>query len=131
MQRCAFTRSRFGEGERSGIEIKGGEGAAAIGSFLLLAPVKASGNHQVKDQPEIVVEAEGDALAHAAQRSHFVALNRIDRRIGGAEKRWTANLKIFQNMADHALLQRFHVNDNVWKFWHGFMPSAKNACSAR
>ena len=45
-----------------------------------------------------------------------MTLDRIDRRIGGAKQRRAADLKAFQNVADDALLQRFHVNDNVWKF---------------
>ena len=118
VQRCALARAGFSKGERAVVKVKGGKGAAAIGSFLLLAPVQTAGNHEMKDQPEIVVKAEGNALAHAAQRSHVVALNRIDRRIGGAKKRRAADFKIFQHVADDALLQRFHVNDNVWKFRH-------------
>jgi hypothetical protein len=34
-------------------------------------------------------------------------------------------------MADHALLQRFHVNDDVWKFGQGYAFPQKNASLPR
>ena len=67
VQRCAFARAGFSKGERAVVEVKCGKGAAAVGSLFLLAPVQTARDHEMKDQPEIVVEAKSNALAHAAQ----------------------------------------------------------------
>src|ERR1700730_18493081 len=80
--------------------------------------METAGDNKVEDEPEIVVETERDALAYSAERGNGVALNGIERRIGGAKERRPADLKVFQDVADDALLQRFHVNDDVWKFRH-------------
>jgi len=69
----------------------------------------------VKDEPEIVIETE--AMRLPTRRSAVTCGPEWNReRIGGAKERRPADLKVFQNVADHALLQRFHVNDNVRKF---------------
>ncbi len=44
------------------------------------APVQAPGNHQVKHQPEIAIDADGDALADTAQFPHHASFHADDRR---------------------------------------------------
>ena len=85
----------------------------------------------MKDQPEIVVEAESNALAYAAQSVDAVALDGIDRRIGSAKQRRAADLKAFQNVTYYTLLQRFNVNDDVWKFGQRLCLSSKMLCWPR
>ncbi len=68
MERSLFFRPGFGEHQTSVRKIKGREVpfAPEVGTRLL--PVEPSGDHQVNDEPEIVLEADGDALADAPQR---------------------------------------------------------------
>src|SRR6185312_5838849 len=74
VQRCALARAGFSKSERTVVEVERGECTATISSFLFLAPVHASGNHEMKDQPEIVVKTASNALAHASQGNHLAAL---------------------------------------------------------
>src|SRR5450432_2460586 len=120
MQRRPFPCTGFRQGERAGIEAEGCECASAIGGLSLLAPVQAAGDHQMEDEPAIVVEAEGDTLAHTAQAGHGAPLNRFDGRVGGAQERRPANLSILEHVAEDALRKRFHVNDDVRKFRHTY-----------
>src|SRR5689334_6739897 len=118
MQRCPLSSACFRQGKCAGIKVESSERAPAISSLFLLAPVQTAGNHQMKNQPEIVVEAKSDALANAAEAGHGTPLNGLNWRIGGTQKSGSADFKVFQHAAQDTLLQRFHVNDNVWKFRH-------------
>src|SRR5579871_5969066 len=123
MQRCTLACASFSERKSAVVKIKGSESASTIGGLALLAPVQAASDHEMEDQPEIVVETKSNALADAAQAGNFAALNGLNGRICSAEKRWAANVKVFQSMAEHTLLQRFNVNNDVRKFWHGLFLS--------
>src|SRR5271165_1138058 len=63
VQRCPPLRPRLREHKRAIGEI---EGCQALASRQLCAgssPMQPPGNHQVKYQPEIVLQSDGDALA--------------------------------------------------------------------
>ncbi len=65
----------FGENEGAVGKIEGGEIVTAAEFGSEGAPVKASGDHQVKNEPETVVEFDGDALADAEEGTHGVAFD--------------------------------------------------------
>ena len=75
----------FGEDEGAVGEVEGGEvvSAAEFGSDG--APVKASGDHEVQDEPEAVVEFDGDAFAYAVEAADGVAFDLFDAGLDGAE----------------------------------------------
>jgi hypothetical protein len=62
-------------------EVEGGEILAAGKFGTGRAPVEASGNHQVKDQPEVIVfvffvtQADGNALPNTAEFANFVVFD--------------------------------------------------------
>ena len=49
--------------------------------------MQAAGNHQVQDQPEAAIHADGDALADAAQFAHGATLYICEWRFYGAEQK--------------------------------------------
>ena len=85
MERRAMFCAGFGEDERAVGEIKCGEHIFAGELCIGRAPVEAAGDHQVKNEPEVAVEADGDAFADAAQVADGAAFGvgeRRDRRCG-------------------------------------------------
>jgi len=74
----------LGEDERAIREVEGCEVVASAEFGVALSPVKSSGNHEVEDEPEVVVEAYGDALTDAAQLADGVAFDFGDRWFYGA-----------------------------------------------
>ena len=77
MQRRALLRSGLGQREAAVVEQERGQGAAAVGLLGFLAPVQASGDHQVQHQPDVVIEADRDAFADAPERSNLVPHARV------------------------------------------------------
>ena len=95
MQRSTAFRARFGEDERTVGKVEGCEvvAAAELGSCTCfqLTPVKAAGNHEVKDEEELFagvvrVEDEDNALAEAAQAADGLAFDGANGWNCGAEK---------------------------------------------
>src|SRR5579871_4799681 len=82
-KRGTLARACFGDGQGAGIEVEGTQGAPSIGGGAALLPVQTPGNHQVEDQPEIVVEADGNPFTDAPQTNDVAAMGGCQRRIGG------------------------------------------------
>ena len=76
----------FGEDERAVGEVECGEVVAAAEFGSEGAPVEAAGDHEVQDEPEAVVEFDGDALADAVEGTYGVAFDVLDAGLDGAEK---------------------------------------------
>ena len=67
--------------------------------------MKAAGDHQVEHEPEIVVEADGDAFADAAQAGHFAALDGAERRIDSAQQERAGDAHRERRATDYAGLE--------------------------
>src|SRR5262245_38600662 len=119
MQRGSLAGTGFSERERAGIEIQGRQRAPAVRGFAPLAPMQASGDHEMEYQKEVFASGgiarklNGDPFTNAAQPGHFALVGRFDGRGGGSQQEWPGNLHTLENMAKNALLQRFHVNNDV------------------
>jgi hypothetical protein len=81
--------------------------------------VEPPGDHQVQDQPEIFLQADGKALPHAPELLHGFALDSLQGRLRRAEQEGAHNPHAFQPLVENARLQGFEVNGNVRKFRHG------------
>ena len=81
--------------------------------------MQTAGNHQVQDEPEIVVEADGDAFADAAQGAHFFAVDRGERRFDGAQQKWAGEAHALERLAQDARFERFDVDGDVGELGHG------------
>src|SRR5436305_11991742 len=99
MKRCPFLGACFGESQRSGIEVPGRQFAPSVSGFPAFAPVQASGDHQVKDQPKVIIKAERNPLSHTAECFYGMLMDRLNRRIGSAQKKWPGDLRPLENMA--------------------------------
>jgi Ran GTPase-activating protein (RanGAP) involved in mRNA processing and transport len=82
--------------------------------------MQAARDHQVKHEPQIVFDAESDALADAPQLAHLASFNAGDGRICGAQQERTRQSHVFERLADNARLERGHISRNVWEFGHEY-----------
>ena len=76
----------FGEDEGAVGEVEGGEIVAASEFCAERAPVEAAGDHEMKDEPEAVVELEDDAFADAVEGADGVVFGLFDAGLDGAEE---------------------------------------------
>ncbi len=100
-------------------EIKCGNPARPRQLGASLAPVQAAGNHQMHDEPEIVLQADTDAFAHPAQAPDLFAFRFANRRSGGAQEERTGNAYALECLSDDARLQRVEIKHDVGQFRHG------------
>ena len=91
---------------------------AAVGGLRSTPPVEAAGDHQMEDEPEIVVDSDGDALADAAELDDFMAEGVVDGRIGGTKKKGAGNLNTAQRLAEDARSEGVEVNDDIRQLGH-------------
>jgi hypothetical protein len=80
--------------------------------------MQAPGDHQVQHQPELVLEADGDALAEPPQLVDLLALDASDRRVGGAQQERMADPHARQLPAEDARLQGLDIDRDVRQFGH-------------
>ena len=98
----------FGEDERAIGEVEGGEIVAAAEFGSEGAPVEAAGDHEVKDEPEAVVEFDGDAFADAAEGADGVAFESLRWAVGrcGGGKGWRCGCGLMAGLRCVAEAQR-------------------------
>ena len=113
VERGAMLRAGFGEDERAIGEIERGKHVFAGELRAGSAPVEAAGDHQVKDEPQVGVEADSDTFADAAQFAHSAAFGVGERWDCGAEEEWRAEAHVFEMLADDARLQRDEICRDV------------------
>ncbi len=65
---------------------------------------------------DILIEDEDDALADAADAAHDLSVDRVDRRIDGAEDERAVQDEPLEAASDDVPRQRLEVDDNVGKF---------------
>ena len=63
MQGGAALGPGFGQGQAAAGEIEGGEGLFAGQLGTRRPPMQAPGDHQVQDEPELALQADGNAFA--------------------------------------------------------------------
>jgi hypothetical protein len=119
MERSAALGAGFREDERTGGEIEGGEGVASGEFGLGRAPVETAGDHEVKNQPEIAFNTDGDALADAAEGADGFAFNAGEGRIDGAEKEDGAEAHTVEGLGEDEGFESGDVGGDVGEFRHG------------
>ena len=63
-----------------------------------LLPMKPAGDHEVKNQEQLVFELENDALADALEADNLLAFRRPNRRLEGAQEKRIAETNFFQRL---------------------------------
>src|SRR2546423_7617239 len=81
--------------------------------------MESASDHQVKDEPVLVIHADGDSFTEAAESADGFAVDPLDRRHGGAQQEWVADADLFQSLSENPLLKRFDVDGDVRQFGHG------------
>ena len=75
-------------------------------------------DHQVQDEPAVVIQADGDSLAQPAKATDGFAVNALDRWHSGAEQKWIADAHLIEPLTENAAFERFDVNGDVRQFGH-------------
>jgi hypothetical protein len=113
VQGCAALRSRLGQHQRAVRKIERRQIVASRELGAGGAPVQPSGNHEMDDQPQIVVEANGHTFADSLKAAHGVSLHRGERRFGAAQQECAGEAHLEQRLADDSLLERADIRGNV------------------
>ena len=119
VERRPLLRAELGERQRAFRKIERGQRIAAAELGGRLFPVQAPVDHQVQDEPQVVLEAERDALAEAAQPADVFASERAERGLGRAQQEWAGQAHARKRLIQDAPLQRFDVQDDVGQLRHG------------
>src|SRR4051812_25369566 len=80
-------------------------------------------NHQVQHGPEVVVYADGDTFANAANSPHGVTFESIGGRIYGTQQERAGDADAFERLADDAGFESFDIDRDVRQLGHGRAPS--------
>jgi alkanesulfonate monooxygenase SsuD/methylene tetrahydromethanopterin reductase-like flavin-dependent oxidoreductase (luciferase family) len=119
MQRCAFLAARLGQGQRARRKIESGQVGFCADFCADGFPVQPSGDHQVKHEPDIVVEPDRDAFADAAQSGDGPS-DRVQRfRLDGAQQERTFQPYTHQRGVQNPSLKRIQIDGDVRQFGHG------------
>ena len=82
-------------------------------------PVKPAGDHQVQDQPELVLKPDGNSLSHSPQLAHCLAPDGFQRRLECPEQERAVDSHPLQPLSDYAPDERLDVDHDVREFRHG------------
>jgi hypothetical protein len=80
--------------------------------------VQTAGDHEVKHEPQIAIDADGDALADSADCLHGSTLDGGKRRVGGAEEKNAGQADALEGLGEDAGFQRGDVSGYVGEFRH-------------
>ena len=80
--------------------------------------MQTTGNHQVENEPEVLIDADGNALADAAQLADGAALEVLKRRVHGAKEKRTREADANERLAEDAGFERGDIGGDVGEFRH-------------
>ena len=113
VQGCAAFGSSFGYDQRTSGKIKGRKIVAARQFCFWTLPMQATGDHQVKNQPEITLYSDCDAFANAPQFAHHSTLDTLERRLRSPKKKDARQPHSQEWLPDDAWLKRTDISRNV------------------
>jgi hypothetical protein len=119
VQRCPLLGAEFGQREAAVGEVEGSERMPAGELRARLSPVQAAVDHEVQDEPEVLVQAERDALAEAAQAADVPAQGGGERRVHGAQQERAGQAHALERPILDTSLQRLDVQRDVGQLRHG------------
>src|SRR5262245_49479671 len=93
VQRSALLRARFREHQGAALEPERERDLSRELRGPVRSPLQPSGDHEMKDEPDVVVEADRDALTEPLERDDGRALDRVERRIDAAEQKRRENAR--------------------------------------
>src|SRR5579883_487877 len=110
----------FGKDQRAGGEIECSEIISSSQLRTRSLPMKPSRNHQVQNQPEIVIESDSNAFTDAPQLTHCMAFHIFYRGVRRAQQKGARNPNMLQRLSDNARLQRADIGSNVRQLRHEY-----------
>ena len=118
VERCPPLGAGLRERERSRREIESRQVLAPLEGRVGRLPMQAAGDHQVQHQPEVAIQADGDALSHSPQFAHGSSRGFREGGRGGSKKKRAGQPDAFERQAHHARFQRCDVSRDVRQFGH-------------
>jgi hypothetical protein len=80
--------------------------------------MQAASDHQVKRKPEIVLQANNDALADAPHLADNFSLHGSQRRLRGPQQEGAGQTHALQRLTNNPRFKRTDVGGNIWQFRH-------------
>jgi hypothetical protein len=82
--------------------------------------MEAAGNHEVENEPQVVLDSDGNAFADAAKCADGAAFDAGEWRLDGAEKKGAGEADAFEGLAEDAGVEGRDIGSNVREFRHGY-----------
>lgn len=108
----------FSEHERSGFELDGGEVDLACWASAWWFPEKATGDHEVNDQEEVVFCLDDDAFAQAGDGSDTFVVDGLDWWIEGSQEGGAIDACADEPLIENAAGEGLDVDIDVGEFGH-------------
>ena len=80
--------------------------------------MKAAGDHEMEDEPEIALEADTDAFPQSAKAHDSLAESGVKRRTRSTQEKRADDADGLKSLTEDALFECFEVNDDVWQLRH-------------
>ena len=108
----------FGQHEGAVLKIERCE-TQATGKFCAgFQPSKSPSDHQVNDNPQIVVETNRDAFSNSSNVADSLALDFIDRRLNRPNDKRVADAKLVERAASYVRRDCLDVDRDIGQFRH-------------
>ena len=86
--------------------------------------MESAGDHKMNDEPKITVDADGDALADAAEVTDLASFDVCERRIRGAKQEGAGDADAFERLGENTRLKSCDVSGDVGEFRHEYQCAA-------
>ena len=80
--------------------------------------METAGDHQVQNEPEVAFDADGDALADAAECLDGAAFDACERRVDSAQQKDAGHANALKRLAEDARFERGDVGGDVGQLRH-------------
>jgi hypothetical protein len=94
------------------------------------APAQAAGNHQVNDEPKIILNSDRDPLADAPDSSDDATFDAGERGGDGAKQKRTCDPDLLDRLSEDSRFDRPDVSGDVGEFRHSYQIAAGTRCCA-
>lgn len=118
MQRRAALGAGLGKNQRAVGKVERRQSLAPRQLCLRRAPVQPASNHQVKDQPKIILYADCDALAYVSQFANDATFHSREGRLRGSQEEGALQAYTLEGLTDYSWFKCGDVGSDVGQFWH-------------
>src|SRR5580658_1562743 len=106
----ADAAASFRDGQRTAAELQPRQRRALGRRPAALEPMQPAGDHEMKYQPQLALQSNGDAFAEAAQLRYAPAVRRLDRRLDRSQEKRRLDQRALEALADDAFTERLHID---------------------